>query len=373
MLRFLFVSLLLVHGLIHVLGFVNQWVLALGTQMSGKSLITMSPGTSKLMGILWLITGLCFLLAATAYWLQRDWWLTVALTSTILSQALIITYWPDAKAGTIVNVLIAFAIGMTYAHNRFEQFADREASQLLSQPGVGSQLITREMLIHLPMPVQQWLMASGVVGKELVHTVRLQQKGLMRTSPDGTWMPTTAQQYIDVDKPGFVWKADVRMFSLLPLAGLDKYVDGKGNMQVKGLSFIPIVNASDAKTDQGELLRYLSEMCWYPSAALSPYITWQPIDDTQAQATMSYKGVTASAIFTFDIQHRLVSVAAKRYKGNDAQSQMEDWYIPARAWKSMDGITIPVKGDVIWKLPTGDFNYYQWEITDIDYNRPVLY
>ncbi|QIP15133.1 hypothetical protein G8759_22165 [Spirosoma aureum] len=373
MLRFLFASLLLIHGMIHVLGYVNQWVLNLGTQLGGKSMITLSAGMSKLLGILWLLTGLCYLVASTAYWLQRDWWLAVALVSTLLSQVLIFIYWPEAKAGTIVNVLIAFVIGITSAHNRFEKYADREVRQLLNQPIAGSQIITHEMLGRLPSPVQKWMITSGVVGKELVHTVRLQQRGLMRTSPNGTWMPTKAEQYIDVDKPGFVWKADVQLFSLLPLAGLDTYVDGKGNMQIKGLSFIPIVNASNAKMDQGELLRYLSEMCWYPSAALSPFITWQPIDNNQSQATMSYKGVTASAIFTFDNQHRLVRVAAKRYKGSDAKSQLEDWYIPARAWKSMDGITIPVKGDVIWKLPAGDFNYYQWEITDIDYNRPVLY
>lgn len=167
----------------------------------------------------------------------------------------------------------------------------------------------------------------------------------------------------------------MQLFFLFPLAGLDKYIDGKGNMQNKGLLFIPIVNASDAKTDKGEMLRYLSEMCWYPSATLSPFpfVTWQSIDASRAQATVHYKGVSASAIFTFDIQHRLVSVAAKRYKGDGAQSQLEDWYIPVRAWKPIDGISVPVKGDVIWKLPTGNFNYYHWEITDIDYNRPVLY
>lgn len=373
MLRFLFASLLLIHGLIHALGFVNQWVVASGTQLSGKSLITMSAGTTKLMGILWLLTGLCFLWATVAYWLQSQWWPTVALFSVALSQGLIILYWPDAKAGTVANVLIALVLGLVYAHDRFESRADQEIRQWLLPTTTDKSVVTQEMLTPLPRPVQQWLMASGVVGQRLIHTVRLQQKGLMRTSPGGTWMPTTAEQYIHVDEPGFVWKADVRMFSFFPLAGLDTYVNGKGNMQIKGLSFIPIVNASGAKTDQGELLRYLSEMCWYPSAALRSYIHWQSIDANRAQATMRYKGVTASAIFTFDTQHRLVSVAAKRYKGNEAQSQLEDWYIPVRAWKSMDGITIPVNGDVIWKLPAGDFTYYQWKITAIDYNRPVLY
>lgn len=60
MLRTLFALLLLLHGLIHLSGFVNQWVIVLGTQMSGKSLIMMSAENSKWMGIQWLLVGLCF-------------------------------------------------------------------------------------------------------------------------------------------------------------------------------------------------------------------------------------------------------------------------------------------------------------------------
>jgi hypothetical protein len=39
----------------------------------------------------------------------------------------------------------------------------------------------------------------------------------------------------------------------------------------------------------------------------------------------------------------------------------------------MNGVTIPVLGIVTWRLKTGDFDYYRWEITDIDVNRPALY
>ncbi|GAB3949615.1 hypothetical protein GCM10028805_26160 [Spirosoma harenae] len=373
MLRYLFVLLLLIHGLIHVLGFVNQWVLDLGSQLSGKSLFLVSEETSKVLGVLWLLAGLSFLLAAAAYWLQRDWWLSVAIVSTLLSQALIIVYWPDAKAGTVANILLAIVLLVTYAHNRFEQQADDEVRELLFQARNDKSIITRNMLTDLPEPVQQWLQASGVVGKPRVHTVRLRQHGLMRTNPDGKWMPTDAEQYFNVDTPGFVWKADVQMLPFLPLAGRDKYVGGKGNMLIKALSMIPLVNASDAKTDQGTLLRYLGEMCWFPSAAISPYITWQSIDATRAQATMTYQGVSASAEFTFDEQHRMASFSANRYMGAGRDGKLEKWFIPTRAWKRIDGTTIPVKGDVIWRLPTGDFNYFQWEITDIDYNKPVLY
>lgn len=373
MLRSLFALLLFAHGLIHAVGFLKQWNLASISQLSGKSFITLSDEASKLSGILWLLTCLGFFVTMVGCLINREWWSGVGLVSVLMSQSLIIVYWTDARAGTFANIIIAMVLVLVYAHDRFEKQADQEVLQLLKQPVVGQGIITREMLHDLPAPVQEWMLASGVVGKERVHTVRLQQHGLMRTSPDGKWMPTEAKQYFAVDRPGFVWEADVHMLPFLPLAGRDKYADGKGNMLIKALSLVPVVNASDAKTDQGTLLRYLGELCWFPSAALSPYTTWQAIDSTRAQATMTYQGVSATAVFAFDEQHRLVSVSAKRYMGGGKEGKLEKWYIPVRAWKEMDGVTIPVKGDVIWRLPTGDFDYYQWEITDIDYNRPELY
>lgn len=144
------------------------------------------------------------------------------------------------------------------------------------------------MLAGLLIPVQQWLRASRVVGHERIHTVRLRQHGLMRTSPPGNWMPTEAEQYVNVNEPGFVWKADVRMLRFLPLAGRDTYLGGRGNRLIKAFSAVPIVDAADAKTDQGTLLRFLGELCWFPSAALSPYLTWQAIDNQHTQAIMTY-------------------------------------------------------------------------------------
>ena len=60
------------------------------------------------------------------------------------------------------------------------------------------------------------------------------------------------------------------MMRWLPLVGRDKYVNGRGNRLIKALSAVPVVNAADAKTEQGTLLRYLGEICWFPAAALCP-------------------------------------------------------------------------------------------------------
>jgi hypothetical protein len=37
------------------------------------------------------------------------------------------------------------------------------------------------------------------------------------------------------------------------------------------------------------------------------------------------------------------------------------------------GIEVPVRGSVLWKLAAGDFEYYRWEVLDIETNRPELY
>ncbi len=53
------------------------------------------------------------------------------------------------------------------------------------------------------------------------------------------------------------------------------FKDGKGSMIIKVLSLINVVNDSNnEKINQGTLQRYLGEITWFPTAAVSPYIKW---------------------------------------------------------------------------------------------------
>ena len=73
-------------------------------------------------------------------------------------------------------------------------------------------------------------------------------------------------------EPEFIWRVRVQMMHVLPVAGRDSYVDGRGRMLIKLGSVVPVVDAADEKIDQGALLRFLGEIVWFPAAALSPYI-----------------------------------------------------------------------------------------------------
>lgn len=230
------------------------------------------------------------------------------------------------------------------------------------------EVITEEDLIGLPEPVQKYLQYTQIVGKEKIHTVRLKQKGVIRTKQNGKWMPFEAEQFYTVNPPSFVWNATVKSSPLLWIKARDRYYQGKGRMLIKLLSLLKIVDAAGDEMDQGSMVRYFNEMFWFPTAYLSDYIQWEPIDSRSAKATMSYQGVTASAIFHFNEKGQITNFVARRYMENDGRFDLETWSTPLNEYKEMNGIKIPVSGEAVWKLSSGDFCYIKLEITDIVYN-----
>ena len=230
------------------------------------------------------------------------------------------------------------------------------------------------MLNGFPQPVQLWLVNCGIIGKEKVYSVRLKQKGLMRTKPEQTkWIETNAEQYFITNSPAFIWKVKMNMMPLVPVTGRDKFVAGKGQMTIKLFSLINVANDDGDKIDQGALQRYLAEICWFPSAALSPYIKWEAIDSTSAKATLTYKNMSGSVVFHFNEQGRLKSCTADRYKESGKNAALERWEVVITKYGVINGVKIPVNLEVTWKLKTGDFTWYKLDITEIDYNRAEMY
>jgi len=359
MIRYILFSLLLLHGLIHLMGFAKAFQLAEISQLSQP--------ISKPAGALWGLAALLFTFAAVFFILKKDGWWMWAAPAVILSQILIFTSWQDAKFGTVANVLLIIGIAVGYGHWDFKKLVDRELQPFLTQKTMNDGIVTEDKIAALPPIVQTWLRRSGVVGKPAASTVRLRQSGEMRTTPDGKWMPVGAEQYFTVNPPGFIWLADVKMMPGVHLAGRDKYLDGKGHMLIKALSLVPVADATGPETDQGTLLRFLSEIVWFPSAALESYITWENVGETTARATMTYGGVTASGIFQYTPEGDMLTFEADRYYDRKGTSTLERWHIGAKGWKEFGGVRVPAVCEVTWKLEEGDFMWFKMAITDIIY------
>jgi hypothetical protein len=212
-----------------------------------------------------------------------------------------------------------------------------------------------------------------MVGKEWISTVRLKQKAVMRSDPNGAWMRSEAEQYFTADKPGFIWKAWVEAFPLVRIVARDKYENGSGNMLIKLMALFTIADSKGKEMDQGTMLRYLAEVGWFPSAALCDHIKWEPIDSLSARATMAYGSVTASGIYRFNESGDVVNFEAQRYGEFNGKFSLETWSIATTGWKTFEGIRIAASSEVTWKLKSGDFTWLRLELTDVQYNKLTMY
>lgn len=222
---------------------------------------------------------------------------------------------------------------------------------------------------HLPNPVQRWLRLTGAMDKPLIQSGHITQEAEMRLKPGQTqWLKATAVQFTNIDEPGFIWKAKVRLNPLVFFTGRDTFMDGKAQMQIKLLSLVYMVNARGEKLNEAALQRFLAEMMWFPSLALSPFITWEPIDEHTAKSTMSYKGTTGSGTFYFKPDGEVTRFSAMRYKDHDANARRYEWVVDILAHKSFQGISVPSKLTLTWKLDNMNWTWMKMEVTDIRYN-----
>jgi hypothetical protein len=188
------------------------------------------------------------------------------------------------------------------------------------------------------------------------------------------WNDAQAVQYFTIENPAFIWKVEMEMLPFIDIAGRDKFMNGSGEMLIKILSIIPVVNSRDnQKINTGTIQRYLGEIVWFPTAAMSPYIDWEYIDDFSARATMTVMGTTGSALFYFDEKGNFIKFSAQRYMGGEEDAELREWIITTKKSQVINGINIPVKLESTWKLEGGDWTWLKLEITDIEYNKPEEY
>lgn len=276
--------------------------------------------------------------------------------------------------GIVILVVLALAAAMAIGRAAYDGQIKREVAGMFKNRQEGkAAIVTEEDIARLPEPVQRWLRNSGIIGKERVTAVRLKQKGFFRMKEGGNWMPFTAEEYYTTNPPAFIWKAQMSMVPFLTAIGRDRYESGKGELNFKLGSLITVADAQGSELDQGAMVRYLNEIMWFPSAAISDYITWEAVDSSSARATMSFGGVTASAIFYFNEKGEETNMTADRYATLKKGISLEKWSTPIAGYGEFQGLRVPSRGEGVWNLKTGDYPYIRVEVTEIEYNKPALY
>jgi len=252
---------------------------------------------------------------------------------------------------------------------RFSRLVLTDVESLLAKAAQPPErLVTEGMLRSLPEPVRRYLTYTGIVGRPLVGTVRLTQAGRMRPNVGQPWFPIRAEQHYSVRPPGFVWNAALRAGPVPLVRARDQYREGSGNMLITAAGLFPIAEATGPEMDQGAMMRYLSEMIWFPAAFLGNNISFEAVDDRSARVTLTDHGRTASATLFFDEVGRLVDLVAERYRTVDGGYVLERWSTPVDEYGELAGLRLPVRGRAVWKLADGDLVYIDVTVTELEYN-----
>jgi len=228
-------------------------------------------------------------------------------------------------------------------------------------------IITPEMLRGLPIPVRRYLEFTGVVGKPIVSKAMIKQTGRIRLGPEKRWMRFQANESYSVDPPSFVWDARVGYGPIPVLSVRDSYLKGRGTIRAKLLDVFSVVTADGPKVDESSAVRFLSEVVWFPSAFLHPNFTWKAIDDTSAEVSLSAYGKAVSGTLIISADGKPTNFTARRYKDvKDAEPL--PWSTPATAYGRFCGLNLPVAGQGVWHLESGDFTYIDVRVDEISYD-----
>jgi hypothetical protein len=204
-----------------------------------------------------------------------------------------------------------------------------------------------------------------------VESVHLHQTGDFRLGDNtAPWKSLKASQYFTVNPPGFVWDASIKMAPFIPVRVVDMYKSGEGALRAKLASTVSVVDAQEsAELDSGELMRYLAETVWFPTALLPGQgVEWTHIDDNSSRATIENCGINVSLIFYFNSRDEVERIYSEgRYREVDGRYESTPWTGYFCNYHKRNGMLIPLDGQVEWNLPDGGLPYWRGHLDGIEH------
>jgi hypothetical protein len=280
--------------------------------------------------------------------------------------------WLKITAFSIGVLALAFAGAYVWGARRWGQrtHAIRARLESTRRPLESSRVTFRE-LDNLPAPVQRYLRAALTDGQPIIAAASIEHSGTFNMGTDADrWRPFTSTQRVITRPPGFDWNGRIAMFPGMPATVHDAYIAGEGLLQAALLGLISVADMRGSRDlAEGELLRFLAEGVWYPTALLpSQGVRWAGIDDRSAMATLADGPIAVRLTFEFDAAGLVTTVRADA-RGRSVGGAMVPTPWTGRFWNyaEIDGVLIPLDGEVAWVLPEGPKPYWRGHVETLSY------
>ena len=219
----------------------------------------------------------------------------------------------------------------------------------------------------LPAPVVRYFRFALTDGQFRVQRARLTQAGEFALRP-GEWKSFTAIEILATAPPAFQWDATIWMMPLLPVRVRDGYAAGVGAMEGRLFGLFSVANVRDTpEMASGELMRFLAESVWLPTSLLpSAGVSWTPVSDTIARATLADCGNTVSLDFHFGARGEIDRVEGLRFRDVKRTPVPTRWVGHFGDYQRVHGMMIPMTGSVEWVTPSGPEPYWRGRIVSAE-------
>jgi len=357
--KYLFATLIFIHGAIHLMGFLKAFNLA--------QLEQMNAGISKISGIVWLLVFVLFMAIGIAFLAKAEWWFWLGIVAAAISTVLIIMVWKDARFGTIANIIIVVVAVLAFGSVRFEnQFKKDVNDNLRWTNTLPTEILTATDLQPLPEPVQRYLKYSGVVNKPKVKNVRVVFEGKMREKGKD-WFPFTTLQYNFFDEPARLFFMKAKMFGVT-VPGYHRYSKATATMDIRLFGLLSVINIAGESMNKTETVTLFNDMCLIaPATLLDKRIEWKAIDSATAEAVFTNRGISIEAVLYFNPAGQLINFTSD---DRTAVSDMKQYRFstPVSEYKTINGSNIMTYGETVWHYPDGEFVYGKFKLKEIKYN-----
>ena len=275
--------------------------------------------------------------------------------------------WPISVAA-LVGAFLAF--GALRWHRKTTLLRSRLEAERIRLPAPAHDV---DELENLPPPVQRYFRRALKPGQAMISAANLRQIGTFNLSESGErWKSFVAEQRIVVHRPGFDWDARICTFPGATVRVHDAYIAGEGILEASLWGLVPLAKARGTpEAARGELIRFLAEAAWYPTALLpSQGVRWDAVDaKNAANATLGDGETEVTLLFAFDSEGLIESARAQaRGAAIGNTIVMTPWEGRWANYQLREGMLVPTEGEAAWLTPQGRRPYWRGSLAAIAYD-----
>jgi hypothetical protein len=261
----------------------------------------------------------------------------------------------------IAAVIIWFSIPYSPVKSEFNELKIKQNSDLNAQ----NEIITKKDIDQLPQPLQRYFETCGFIGQPKMSGIKIVHNNVdfvLNTKK----LKINYVQYNAADEPERIALIDASLYGI-PFEGIDAYQNGIASMKGVIAKSITLFNQKSEALNKSSLVNCLAESLLVPGFALQDFMLWEAIDENHVQGTISYYGLTASGIFTFDENGFLerFTTEDRVYVDTEGNEKQVKWSAILGDYREINGIKQPKSLRAVWHFPEGDLVYFDGHDTEI--------